>query len=343
MKYCCAALLALLIICPCARALALPGLSQLYETYAWSSYPDVEVLRQPDTRRMQFPGSTGELQLAAEYGEIEYYGHGTLGVVVLSGTHDGYVSVIHYSSDGWSRIIHRQLPLLAKQQVTLSGALPRGIDGVTLLLFWEDSPDLDALVALARDPNAIDIPVPGVSETHWFMRCAANLYFDPWRDIFRPANSVPELHAEAGWPWCSSRLTSRGTVVAKDCAVSYSGLTDWGMDDYGTYGRWRLDWSSELTLVCELPVSESWMSAAMLIYCGNTAAEQEIDLSALELTINGWPVTPHYLRDFAGLETQPVALSLSQYLRGGSNRITLSVSSLASSEWLIDGIELWVY
>jgi hypothetical protein len=132
-------------------------------------------------------------------------------------------------------------------------------------------------------------------------------------------------------------------VVTKDCAVDFSGLTGWGMDDYGTYGRWRLDWSSELTIACELPVSESWMSAELLIYCGDSALQQAIDLSELELTINGWPVTPHYFGDIGSFEAQPVALSLSQYLHGGSNRITLGVSSLASSEWLIDGIELWVY
>ena len=343
MKHCLAAGLILLVVCSGARAMAMPGLSQLYETYVWNAYPDIDLLQQSDAQRMKFPDSQSAPALSVEYGEIEYFGHGTLGVLMCTSKRDGHVSVIHYSADGLSRIFHRQLPLYAQQQVTLAGALPSGVAGVTLLLVWQETPDHDSLVALARNPNTIEQPIAGVSESYWFERRSANLYLDPWRDIFRPPSAVPALYAEAGWPWCSARLTSHSQVVAKDCAVDFSGLTEWGMDDYGTFGRWRLDWSSELTLICELPVSESWMSAELLIYSGESLFAPAVDLSELELTINGWPVSPRYSQEFDGFEAQPIALSLSQYLHGGSNRITLGVSSLASREWLIDGIELWVY
>jgi hypothetical protein len=341
-KYWCAALLVLLVACPSVHAVAMSGLSQLYETYAWSTYPDIAMLQQPDAQRMMFPDHTADQHLAVEYGEIENYGFGVLGVLTCTSDRDGYVSMIHYSADGFSRIIHHQLPVYAKHRLTLSGMLPANTDGVTLLLFWNELPDTISLAVLARTPNAISAPITGVRESHWRRRQQPKLYADPWRDRFRPARLLPAFYANAGWPWCSARLTSFSEVVVKDCAVEFNGQTDWSMDEYGTYGQWRLDWGSELTISAELPVSESWISVDLLIYSGESA-ERVLDLSALELEINGWPVTPHYATEISFPDVQPVAISLSQYVHAGSNRITLGVSSLASHEWPIDGIEIWVY
>jgi hypothetical protein len=323
-------------------AAALSSLNQLYETYNWNTYPDLAMLQQPEARRMMFPDTTAVPQLAVEYGEIDYYSYGTLGVMVCSSDSDGYVSMIHYSADGFSRIIHHQLPVFAQQEVTLSGRLPVNIDGATLLLFWKQRPDMSALAGLARTPNAIDRPITGVSESHWHRRGSPAMYIDPWRDPFRPVKVLP-VHYNAAWPWCSARMTSQGKVVAKDCAVDFSGPTGWSMDEYGTFGTWRLDWGSELAITAEMPASENWQSVELLIQCGDSAAQEMLELSVLELTINGWPVTPHFMPKIDVLNAQPVAISLSQYVHAGSNRIILGVSSLASREWPIDGIEIWVY
>lgn len=320
------------------------SLSQLYETYVCSSFPDVGVLEQPGVAQRHFPDYLAASQTAVEYEEAYYSGGGGgWGFVTCTSDRDGYASLIYFGADGLSRIIHQQLPLRARQPVTLSARLPAGVDGVTLLLLWSEPPDHQALAGLAVDPNASSPVIHGVRESYWLRRARPEAYLEPWRDPLRPLDKGDTARFAAAWPWCSARMTAGFQTVAKDCAIDFSGLTGLLIDEYGARGQWRLDWGSELTLYCELPVSESWSSAELWLYGNAPLFSGPLDLSVLELEINGWPVrlSPG---DFTGTaQTQHIALELRQYLHGGSNRITMRLSSLASSEWLIHGIEVWMY
>jgi hypothetical protein len=319
------------------------GVSQHYDTYTCGSYPDVAVLERAEAQSQRFPHLDLGRPSEVEYEELEYYGRGVLGLVTCDPAVDGYASLVHYSTDGRSQIFHRALPVRGSQTVTLSGQLPDGVAGVTLLLLWADVPDLDALISMAVDPNSASPAIGGVREAYWFPRRRADSYLEPWADQFRPELGHAELPARAAWPWCSARLTAGYQTVTKDCAIDFSGITSLGIDEYGSYGQWRLDWASELVLYCEMPGSEDWDMAEMWLYGDNPQFAQAPDVSLLELEINGWPVRFPRWQLADREETQHIAIDLSQYLHGGSNRIRMRLSSLAGSEWLIHGIEVWMY
>jgi len=326
-----------------APARASMSLNQLYETYSYSSFPEISVLERPEIRQQRFPDHlTGALSVV-EYGEIDYYSYGLLDVITCTTDRDGYATTVYYGTDGYSRIMHQGLALRARQQVTLSGRLPAATRGVTLLLLWNEPPDTDALARLAAVPNDLDLTIAGVREARWLPQRDASIHLEPWRDPFRPDESVDKDAAAAGWPWSSARLFGGLRTVCKDCAVEFTGLTSLGFDDYGSFGQWRLDWGSELVLYCELPVAEGWDGVDLLLIGSVPQFGEPVDLSLLELEINGWPVRLRRSLVTSSSNMQHVTLSLSQYLHGGGNRIKMRLSSLASSEWLIHGIEVWVY
>lgn len=318
-------------------------LGQLYDTYAFSSFPDLSQLERPDVRQRRFPDHEAGALTLVEYGEIDYYRTGLLGVITWTAQRNGFAATIYYGSDGFSRIMHQGLPLRAQQQITLSGRLPAGVRGVTLLLLWDEVPDPEVLARLAQAPNDPDLAVPAVREARWLPQRDASVYEEPWRDPFRPLEFWDKATAQEPWPWCSARLTAASLSVCKDCAVEFSGFTGLGYDDFGSYGQWRLDWGSELALYFELPATEDWDDVELLLRGSIPQLGTQVDISMLELEINGWPVRLRRSQLAASADMQHVDLALSQYLHGGSNRIKMRLSSLASSEWLIHGIEVWVY
>lgn len=322
-----------------ARAATSPG--QLYDSYICRSYPEIDMLERAEAQTQRFPQLDSGSPSAVNYGELAYHG-GALGLITCTAARDGYASLIYFSSDGRSLVVHYALPVRAGQQVTLSCRLPSGGDGVSLLLLWSQPPDQEALIGLAVDPNSALPQIDGVREVYWLPRVRPALYFAPWSDPLRSTAPKGEPPG-SDWPWCSARLTAGYQTVAKDCAVDFSGLTSLQVDQYGAFGQWRLDWASELTLYCELPSDEDWDGVELWLYGDEPQFGQALDLSLLELEINGWPVRLQRGQYAGGDETKHIALDLSQYLHGGSNRIRLRLSSLAGSEWLIHGIEVWMY
>jgi len=336
-------LVALLLLGVTTPVQAAISLNQLYDTYVCSSYPEVEILDQAEIRLQRFPYLDNGRSSMVEYGELEYYGSGVLGLVNCTPARDGYASLVFFGADGRSRIIHHALPLRVHQPVTLSGWLPPGVGGVMLLLLWDSLPDQEALIGLAVDPNSGLPAIGGVREADWFSRGRPSAYAEPWNDLFRPDFGKAEPVGQADWPWCSARLTAGDQTITKDCAVDFNGMTGLAIDEYGAYGQWRLDWASELTLHCELPSSEDWSAVEMWLYGAAPQIAQAPDLSMLELEINGWPVRFSRWQLVDQVDTQHIAMDLSQYLHGGSNRIRMRLSSFAGSEWLIHGIEVWMY
>jgi len=329
----------------CLLAGAVPAQSAAPgRVYSWSEFPDLELLQGKALGSAEYPQWEPAALLRADYSETQLAWLGRKAVLTCEAGRDGYVSVIRYGRDGLSRVTHFGLPLPRGQvsSLTLDAAEPSAADVVRLVL-WQSPPTEIWLAQLASHPNWLAEPVPDLVAQRWFQRARKlDRGSPPWVDDLRPVEAPVSLTGWTEWPLCRATLTTNGVVHGKDCAVVFDGVTALGIDDYGSYGQWVLDWSSRFELSFELPGVRDWGQAELQLYGGQRALYQLAPGPGPEVTVNGWPVSTLGVTAY-GADTQPIALPVSQYLEEGGNQIVLRMGSLAGTEWLLDGIELWAY
>lgn len=312
--------------------------------YSWSEFPDLELHAARSAMAGPYPDWDERALSRAEYSEVELPWPGRKAVLTCESSRDGYLSAIHYRRDGLSRVTHLGLPLVAGSVSSLTFDLPApDPQDLTRLLLWQSVPEESWLVQLARHPNWLDEPVPGLLAQRWFSRGKElERASPPWEDALRPDAAPSRLVARAGWPLCRATLTADGVVYSKDCAVWHDGTTAMGIDEYGSFGQWVLGWSSRFELVFEVPYAAQWAEAELQLYGDQRALYQLAPGPVPNVTVNGWPVSVLGIASYSS-DAQPFALPVSQYLVEGGNHIELRMGSLTSTEWLLDGIELWVF
>ena len=336
-------MLGLAAILAAAPAWAVSGVDQRYDTFAWREYPDLRVQGTVRSLPRIFPDYDSSVLGTVEYAEFSR-NLGLTALITCTTRLDGHLAVIHYSMDGFSRIVLPEMPLYTGQTTTYCFDLPEGTgDGLTRVMLWRDRPEISRLDVLARYPNQLEEPVPGLLTQEWFSRGEAQAYFPPWEDQFRPDFDRPGITAKIGWPLCRAVPSSDGGMLTKDCTVLYTGQTELGFDEYGAYGVWDLDWSSELRLVFPLTGGDGYMTADLVVYIGRDTLTLWLSQSSLEVTVNGWSLSGIDILQTSDDDMQPYAVDVSHYLTDGINTISLKPNPFAGADILIHGIELWAY
>jgi len=314
-----------------------------YHTLAWQEYPDLRMHSSIQSSGQVYPDYDVTALASSQYGEYESF-YTKVGLVTCQGSRDAVLAIIHYGMDGYSRLVLRDLPLIQGQTATFSFVLPAGTTiGVTRLMLWDAKPDGRWLDKMVRFPNRVDEQVPGLLAQEWFARGEKKTYFPPWEDDFRPDFDRPGITAQIGWPRFRAVPTADGSAVVKDCSVLFDGRTELAFDMYGPYGKWILDWSSELDLVFHIPGDTTNLEADLVIYIERDPLLALLSQSSLEMTVNGWPLSEISVLQSDDEVVQPYALRVSHYLGNGINTIEIKPNPFAGVDILIHGIELWVY
>jgi hypothetical protein len=271
-------------------------------------------------------------------------------LVTASTRSAGFVSLIHYAGSGTSYVGLTALPLPAGHQSTLTVSLPSTAkQGVTRLVLWEQAPSDAWLTQLARHPNFVDEPIPGVLAQRWFprksrlpaTRAASDM---PWEDSLRQPPGAPVGFGTMRWPWAAARLGSDLSVRAKDCAIGFSGFEQLVFDSQGSTGVWPLSWSSELKVDFELPTGLSYSRALLVLepfadnVSGSPAAFSAQDI---DVKVNGWLV-PWAEAVSLLPQAQPSAWQLSPYLQDGPNSIAIVAPSMSGDGIRVESLKLWL-
>ncbi|MBN2081875.1 hypothetical protein JW859_06655 [bacterium] len=324
-------------------ARAAVGLDQLYETLAWDTFPNLELFGDKADGATLFPDLQPAMRLTADYAEIGLTNGDSLLTITCVNGEDCYLAAVFYGSDGLSRITHHGLQLSTGRQLTISQLVPADVPGVSRLLVSSRQLESAVLAALASRPNEFSTTYPGVTGERWFTRGGAKTYRVPWQDVFRNEPAVDYWAFPAEYAWCRATVGADGRVFAKDCAVEYFGQTGVGFDNYGTYGYWPLSWSTDLGLVFEMPVTDTWTDVKLVLYGNLPELTADSPYSWLDLSINGQSVVTISALDQPVGAMQHYTVPVSHYIETGANQINIGLNTVSGTEWLLDGIEVWVY
>lgn len=327
-----------LLWCGLAQAKELP-----YASFELQQFPSVDWEVPGEKAPALFPDYDASLLISASYHEQPQDRELSRGVLTVETVRECRLSLIYYSPAGLAYVVNSGLPIVARSSVTSTFMLPEDDpSGLTRLLLWDSGFDDSWLVFLARHPQQDLEPVPGMLAEAWFGRQQPGPNRYPWEDIYRPASTFRSDYLHGTEPYCVARLGTDGHALSKDCSVRSSAAVRLASDEYGIFGMWELDWSSQLKLFLELPPGETPGSAYLVVYGSSGQAFGVASNPSFEVTVNGWSVAPSLGLSPFEVSLQPVALDVSQYLDEGINQISLQLSALADKIWKVSRIELWI-
>jgi hypothetical protein len=271
----------------------------------------------------------------AEYAELD---GSRLGVVTCETRGSTYASLATYEPAGTCTVRHVELPLPPDHVTMMTFEfIPDAVDGQTRLLLWGNPPQPGLLRAALLEVQTPSSVLPGLLAERWFARSAPGGGAPPWEDNVRGTPDAPQGYPPGSTPLLMAVLSPRNEVEAKDCAVLTMGGKTIAFDDYGAYGCWSLAFGGELHLVFEMPSWPLPRRAQLVIDGADGLPLSWPGLQQLEVNVNGWTITDSSL--VPAVQHSP--LSVSQYLRGGDNRISLRLQSFSGKTWLIRGIQVW--
>jgi hypothetical protein len=164
----------------------------------------------------------------------------------------------------------------------------------------------------------------------------------PWNGPFRAEPVAPFSFVGVDWPVILARLEADDRVHCKDCGISFNGLQSARFSEFGTIGRWHLDWSTEFLVYFELPRQMDFTRAQLNLHVVDEEGMYRTDGQVLEIVVNGYWTTSTGIGYPFSTTAQPVSVSVSQYLVEGLNQISVRMNAFSETEWYLRGIELWV-
>jgi hypothetical protein len=298
--------------------------------------------QQQELAAQAFPDLWAADVLEAQYSEYQASPQQYYGLITCRTREPGLAALLYYSADQHTYIVLRRLPLLRNHLATYTVALPvpAADRGMCRLLVWHAAAADGQLRTLAATPYPASGQLAEVAAEHWFARTPPSVVRLPWNNPFRLPLLAPSDFAGQSWPLCHAELESDNTVRCKDCAVQFNGLLGTGYDQRGSFGRWLLDWGSELVLSFEVPPGQRFSQTQLLIYGVPDDALHSTTPPRLAVSVNGWQLQEVDFEASAAA-LQPIAVELSQYLQPGSNRVELGLNAFSNARFLVDTLEVW--
>ena len=284
------------------------------------------------------PDWNPQVLASATYAEYTELDGSRLGVVTCETRGSTYASLATYEPGGTCTVRHVELPLPPDHVTMMTFEfIPGAVDGQTRLLLWVNPPLPGLLRAALLEVQTPRSVLPGLLAERWFARSAPGGGGPPWEDTLRGTPEAPQGYPPGSAPLLMADLSPRDQVEAKDCAVLAMGGKIIAFDDYGAYGCWSLAFGRELLVVFEMPSWPLPRQAQLVIDGADGLPLSWPGLQQLEVNVNGWTITDSSLMPVV----QHSPLSVSQYLQGGDNRISLRLQSFSGETWLIRGIQVW--
>ena len=299
--------------------------------------------QQQELAAQAFPQLWAADVLEAQYSEYQASAQQYYGLVTCRTREPGLASLMYYSADQHSYLVLRRLPLLRNHLATYTVALPAPAAdrGMCRLLVWHTAVGDGQLRTLAATAYPASGQVVEVAAERWFLRTTPAVVRLPWNNPFRLPLRAPGNFAGQSWPLCHAELESDDTVRCKDCAVQFNGLHGTGYDERGSFGRWLLDWGSDLVLSFEVPPGQRLSQAQLLIYGVPDDSMHSSTPPRLAVRVNGWQLQEVDFQATSATALQPIAVELSQYLQQGSNRVELGLNAFSNARLFVDTLEVW--
>lgn len=262
-----------------------------------------------------------------DYREIEYFDRTAM--VTLAGRKPVVLAALLYTKSA-VYVINPGLLLPSDHEVTLTAELPVTMSLLRVLVF-DRMPDSRTLANFAAKPATTSSQY--MLGDMWLrtdiaVTPQAGALF-PWEDTF---GFFPRLTGtRTHWPYLLARLDSSGYVHAKDCCVTYSGLTTMENGEHGPIGAWPLEISESMHVHFYVPSRLNYRRAILVLRSLPAGSEYDLRLNGFAVTVlpdeNGVPVSP--------------GVDIRSYLRSGQNELELRAPTFGQGGRLTR-LELWL-
>ncbi len=250
------------------------------------------------------------------------------------------IAAVYYSPDGQVYLTQPPLPLAAGQRITLTWQLPAQDEGVSRLMLLSTGLLQADWEAMLVSPTKQDAQWPGLVAEQWLGRRRKQLPQLPWVQASRALSQPPAGFENQNWPDYRAWLQTDLALATKDCWVETDAFPVYSIDEFGSSGRWALDWSSEFTLYCRVDYDSIYHAA--LILTGKPKADFiGASQPELELEVNGWSLSN--LAEAATVNgMQQYVAEVGQYLQQGENQLAVRLDAVSGGILHLESIELWV-
>jgi hypothetical protein len=259
------------------------------------------------------------------------------GLVTISVSQDAWVSVLYYSSSGRGYRMLDELLVPTRHHTTAVYPLPPGDDGLTRLIVWDTRPKPSLLDSLALAPVQANRRIADLVAEQWFPRSRPQPA-QVWLDERQRIQPLPLQFFLSREPYAAATLGTDDVVRARNCAVTFRGLTLVDNDIWGSFGQWQLGVGNKLQVSVPLRNGMGLRQAELRIQGQQAVATR--GQTGIELDVNGWRTTEVPLQAGVG-ELELLSFDVSHDLEPGMNTLSLRTSS-AGSNWLLRSIELWI-
>jgi hypothetical protein len=261
---------------------------------------------------------------------------GIAGVATVRAARDCWISALYYSASGRGYLMLEALLIPVRHDTTATYPLPPGDAGLTRLVVWETRPKAALLAQLVNVPVDPARRVPGLLEELWLPRSRPQAP-EIWLDERLRLHPAPQQFMLSRQPYAAATLGLDDVVEARNCAVTFRGITVPGSDVWGSFGQWQIGVGNSVQILVPLPLGSGVRHAELRLQGQQAVVRGQ---ASLELGIEGWRSTEVPLQAGAG-EMELVSFDLSHDLQPGLNTLSLRMAN-PGGNWLLRSLELWV-